>query len=726
MAAVAQLNGALPRPEAARGRLEVRDLARVIQKRRWLVLLVLFIVTLAGGLIGATAPRHYAGTAVVLVHLASPGFPWVEEPKQQAPPEQEQVAIKTQARLVATLDNAQKTVDELAKKEGPDRIVVSVGDVLDAVKVEVEGADLLHVIASSGHREWVVPLANTMAEVYVNAARERSRGTSGEAQKFLAQQISETQAKIDKLAAQRLAILKAMGVADPTQEVTTTGQLIAQLKTDREKTQEQLDAVRRSLPVLERQAAQEQKVDQLPMKQPNPARDALQKQLDEHNRILADLRGRYTEEHPAVKEAEESVQLLQQQLSSTPAEIPQNSYRPNPNYDLAQGRLQTAQAQAESLTAQLATIDRSLRDVTTQAQTLPPHLSDLQRIDEQLIAARQGLQNLLQMQQTQKVREASRTSAAELVDRASEPKALQAPLIRTLVFSILLGLFCGIALAMLLEALDNTIRSPDEVARQTGLPLLGAIPLLEDAARQVITLTAPQSPASEAYRTLRSSIYFTLTDLPARSFVVTSSIGGEGRSTVAANLAVVMAHVGHSVILADTDLRRPTQAHLFGCDPGHGLTNVLVGEALLEDTLQDTGVPGLQLLATGPLPPNPAELLDSARMTELIGELTQRADVVIFDSPPSLLLADGVILSSKVDRTILIAESGKVTIEAFREVTRLIEHARGSLLGVVVNKYRSPAGRYYQTYFAEETPEESVSLPAEREETPPPDAETTE
>jgi capsular exopolysaccharide synthesis family protein len=724
MAAVAQVNGALPRPEAARGRLEVRDIARVIQKRRWLVLLVLFIVTLAGGLIGATAPRHYAATAVVLVHLTSPGFPWLEEPKQQ-PPEQEQVAIKTQARLVATLDNAQKTVEELAKKEGPDRVAVSIGDVLDAVKVEVEGADILRVIASSGHREWVVPLANTMAEVYVNAARERSRGTSGEAQKFLAQQIDETQAKIDKLAAQRLAILKAMGVADPTQEVTSTGQLIAQLKTDREKTQEQLDAVRRSLPVLERQAGQEQKVERLPMMQPNPARDAAQKLLDERTRILADLRARYTEEHPFVKEAQESVQLLQQQLTSTPAEIPHNSYRPNPNYDLALGRLQTAQAQVEALTAQLAAIHRSLRDITAQAQKLPPRLSDLQRLDEQLTAARQALQNLLQMQQTQKLREASRTSAAELVDRAGAPKALQAPLIRTLVFSILLGLFCGIALAMLLEALDNTIRSPDEVARQTGLPLLGAIPLLEDTAPQVIALTAPQSPASEAYRTLRSSIYFTLTDLPARSFVVTSSIGGEGRSSVAANLAVVMAHVGHSVILADTDLRRPTQAHLFGCDPGRGLTNVLVGEAVLEDTLQDTGVPGLQLLATGPLPPNPAELLDSARMTELIGELTQRADVVIFDSPPSLLLSDGVILSSKVDRTILIAESGTVTIEAFREVTRLIEHARGSLLGVVVNKYRSPAGRYYQTYFAEETPEASVSLPVEREETPPHDTETT-
>jgi len=717
MAAVAQVNGALPRNEAGRTRLEVRDIARTIQKRRWLVLLVLAVVTLTGGLVGATAPKRYAATSLVLVHLSPPGFFWLEpQPQSQQPPEQ--ISIKTQAGLVATLDNARKTVEELAKKEGPARVACSIGDVLGAVAAEVVEPDILKITASSTHRDWVVPIANTIAEVYVGAARERSRGTFGEAGEFLAEQIKTAQQKIDTLSAQRLGVLRGMGIADLNQEVNSVGQLQGQLRTDRAKAMGELDGVRRSLPVLRRSVAEERPTERLPAMQPNPEREALQKELSDRYRELIALRAHYTEENPLVQEAQEGVQLLENRLRGMPTEVPQSLYRANPKYDDAITRLRAAQAQEQGLAAQLATIDRSLVDLGNQAQKLPPRVSDLQRIDEQLTAARQGLQRLLQMQQEHLLREASRSGLAEVVDQAGVPKTLQAPLIRTLVFSVLLGLFCGIALAMLLEALDNTIRSPDEVSRQTGLPLLGAVPLLEDTGLQVITLAAPQSPASEAYRTLRSSIYFTLTDLPARSFVIASSIGGEGRSTVAANLGVVMAHVGQSVILVDTDLRKPVHASLFGCDPGHGLTNVLVGEASVEDALQETGVPGLQLLATGPLPPNPAELLDSARMTELIAELTRRADVVIFDSPPSLLLADGVILSSKVDRTILIAESSRVTIEAFREVTRLVEHARGSILGVVLNKYRTPAGRYYQTYFAEEASGEAVSLP-DHPDTPP-------
>ncbi len=313
--------------------------------------------------------------------------------------------------------------------------------------------------------------------------------------------------------------------------------------------------------------------------------------------------------------------------------------------------------------------------------------------------------------QQQELRQARGSGVAELADRASEAKAVTAPLISTLIFSILLGLFCGVALALLLEALDNTVRSPDEVVRQTGLPLLGAIPLLEDATPQVITLSAPQSPVSEAYRTLRSNISFALTDLPARSLLVTSALGGEGKSAVAANLAVITAHAGQQVYLVDTDLRKPVQANLFGCEPGKGLTNVLVGEASIDDVLQDTGVPGLNLIATGPLPPNPAELLDSARMTEVIDELHKRADVVIFDSPPALLLADAIILSSKTDRVIMTAESGRVTVEAFREVIRLMEHARGSLLGVVLNKYRVPTAGYYQDYY-EDGPTNPAAGPA--------------
>jgi len=159
-------------------------------------------------------------------------------------------------------------------------------------------------------------------------------------------------------------------------------------------------------------------------------------------------------------------------------------------------------------------------------------------------------------------------------------------------------------------------------------------------------------------------------------------------------------------------------ADLFGLNPGLGLTNLLVGDARLDEVLQDTGIPGLYLLASGPLPPNPAELLDSARMTQVIAELHTRADVVVFDSPPALLLADAAILSSKVDRVLLTAESGRVSVDAVREVLRLMYHARASVLGIVLNRYRMPTAGFYQHYY-EEPPNRPRPAAPSPEEAPP-------
>lgn len=716
MAVAAHANGAgvVPRNGGTARRLEVRDIIRTIQKRRWIVLASVIVITLVGGVIGATAPKRYSATSIVLVHTVPPGYFWVEQ-GSTTPPAPE-VAIQTQGRLVATLENAQEVSEELGKASGTGRVSVTPIEVIRAVTVQVEEPDILQITASSQNRSAVVPIANAIANVYVEAARKRSQGILSAAGDFLEEQIEKAEEKIADLNDKRLALLEDGGIGDINLEITNTGQLIQQLKSDRARTEQELRATRQSLGVLRRAVAEEPNVEQLPAQQPNPQLQYLERALDSRMQELAQLRSRYTQEHPLVQEALEEVEALQERLAGMPTEVPQNIYRPNPKYDEALSRLRAAEASASALDAQLRAIDGAITNVTQEAEKLPPRQVELSELNAELDIAQNAYRGLLETLQQHQLRQASRGGAAELVDEASEPQAVTAPLIRTLIFAVLLGLFCGVALALLLEALDNTVRSPDEVARQTGLPLLGVIPLLEDTSEQVITLGAPQSPASEAFRTLRSNISFALTDFPARSFLVSSAQHGEGKSSVAANLGVVIAHAGQSVILADTDLRKPLLAALLGGNPGRGLTNVLVGDASVDDVLQETGVPGLRLLATGPLPPNPAELLDSARMTALIGELIERADVVIFDSPPALLLADGIIMSSKVDRTLLVAESGQVTVEAFREVLRLVQHARGSALGVVLNKYRMPTGGYYQYYYEE--PEEPTGLSAPEQ--PPP------
>jgi len=151
--------------------------------------------------------------------------------------------------------------------------------------------------------------------------------------------------------------------------------------------------------------------------------------------------------------------------------------------------------------------------------------------------------------------------------------------------------------------------------------------------------------------------------------------------------------------VVDTDLRRPTQHRLFNADNSRGLTNVLVGEAALAEVIQDTAVPNLRILASGPLPPNPAELLDSRAMTALLTEIREMADLVIMDSPPAVVLTDALLVASRVDQCLLVASAGQVTREAFDEMVRLLRHARGHILGAMLNKLKVTSGDYYYYYY---------------------------
>ena len=284
------------------------------------------------------------------------------------------------------------------------------------------------------------------------------------------------------------------------------------------------------------------------------------------------------------------------------------------------------------------------------------------------------------------------------------------------------------------------MRSPDDILRQTEVDFLGIVPWTEQETRQLVTLETPKSPPAEAFRTLRSNINFALVDTPAKTFLITSAGAGEGKSLVTANLAVVFAQAGQSVILVDTDLRRPALHRYMNCDSALGLTNVLVGELPLEEVLQETGVDNLKFIASGPLPPNPAELLDSSAMSNLISSLREQADIVLFDSPPAIMLTDAIVLASRIEQTILVAEAGQVTRRAFNETVRLIGHARGSILGAVLNKLRATTSDYYYYYYyyhygygrrggeeeepAQEMPERASPLPPLNVADSPPDTDT--
>jgi capsular exopolysaccharide synthesis family protein len=322
----------------------------------------------------------------------------------------------------------------------------------------------------------------------------------------------------------------------------------------------------------------------------------------------------------------------------------------------------------------------------------------------------------------QRLKEASvsaglKSSNIRVVDIARTPTSPVAPRVaHNLMLGFLGGLAAGIALAFVLENMDKTVRSVDEASAISTLPALGAIPLqasrnghlrtLATGWREgqtdslaVVTHARPKSGAAEAYRALRTAILLSAHGAPPRVILVTSPSPQEGKTTISANAAIVLAQRGSRVLLVDADLRRPGLERMLGLRSKGGLSTLISGVEKAEDViLPFTEVPNLWVLPSGPIPPQPAELLGSNEMREHISRWRDEFDHVVIDTPPCLSVTDAAVLSTSVDRILLVARYGQTSKPALRRACGLLKQVHARVLGVVLNAFDHRADGYYYYY----------------------------
>jgi len=306
---------------------------------------------------------------------------------------------------------------------------------------------------------------------------------------------------------------------------------------------------------------------------------------------------------------------------------------------------------------------------------------------------------------------ALRFNNVRVLDDARTPAAPFAPSIsRFAMMGLLLGLFLGLIVALALEILDNTIKNHLDIENTLKIPFLGLVPIisgenmdqLEPKERDHHIYHLPKSQAAECVRFIRTNLLFMSSEKPLHTIVVTSAMPRDGKTTTAISLAMTFAQAGARTLIVDTDMRRPRIHRSFGIPSVQGLSSVLLGQHTLDEVIRETPQPGLDVLICGPTPPNPSELLHTRRFHDLIGELREKYDHIIFDSSPVGAVTDPAILSKMCDGTLLVFKANVTSREMAKQSLRSLRDANVRVLGAILNDVDLTARTYgnysYQYY----------------------------
>jgi succinoglycan biosynthesis transport protein ExoP len=346
---------------------------------------------------------------------------------------------------------------------------------------------------------------------------------------------------------------------------------------------------------------------------------------------------------------------------------------------------------SEAVQSRIDSIQTNLSDLRQRIEaTTDPALKDSLQSQRDTYVAELGVleQRLLDLRSNASVA----GSSAEIVQQSDVPTSPVSPnKVRNGALALFAGLALGVGFAFLRERLDDRVKSRQELERRLGAPVLAAVPRIagwrnrEDV--QLIMRTDPRSPVSEAYRTLGTNIQYLASQQPLKVLMVTSSIGGDGKSTTSANLGVVLAQAGKRVILISADLRRPRVHFFFGVRNDAGLSNILADAMTLAQVAKDPGVVNLRIVSGGPIPQDPAALLGSRRAADFIQSVREVSDFVIIDTPPVLAVADASILAPLVDGTIFVMNAERSSRSALIQARDQLDNAGANIVGAVYNNF---------------------------------------
>ena len=708
--------------------VHLRDYWKVIVKRRWIVIALFFIVVITTMVGTLTMKPVYRGTVSVQINKENPQV--VDFKEIFSVNMWDQDYYQTQYKILESRSLAGRVIQNLklsehpefqAQPESPAKTLKSgivkpilgvftfwkkhppekdhaeskketalINQFLGRLKIEpVRNSRLVQIHFDSSYPELCAQVPNTLASLYIQQSVESRFVATEQVKEWLSKQLEDLKAKVER-------------ADEALQEFGSKHDIIS--FDDKENvTLQRLNELNDSLTKAE---ADRMTKESLYKQTKDRNFDSLPSILE--NKLILDLKQAY-------------IQLEGQYVKLSETFKPEH-----PEMARLKSQMQSIQKRMDFEIGKIVAGIKNDYDMSLRKETLLRHAFDQQKakvmeMKEQSIqynilkreadTNRELYKGLLQRMKEAGVSAGLTVSNIQVLDQAEVPTGPYKPNKRlNLLLAAVVGLFLGVGLAFFFEYLDNTVKTPEDVEQMIQLPSFGMVPEISNGRRkrleketshpfELITHRHPKSIASEAYRNVRTSILLSFSEKPPKKIAITSPNPVEGKTTTVINTAIALSQTGAQVVVIDTDMRKPRIHHIFNGGDGKGLSNFLSGNADLASIVKKTEVPNLFYIPSGPIPPNPSELLGSNRFKGMIGTLEEKFDHILLDSPPVLGFADSLILSTTVDGVVLVVLGGKTPKETLQRAKEVLYQVNAKILGVVINRVDIQRGHYGYYYY---------------------------
>lgn len=712
--------------------MDIREWIAVFWKRKGVIVGCIATALLFGALYAFVIEKPtYEATSKILVQQPPRVVMLTEQSQHMTSP----LSVDTQRRLLDSLPVAKKAAVILSRERSggssklSDDEIINIGEQLLArvTSESDENTGIIRVKTKGENPQECAEIVNAYSKAFEEISREMMEKSFQDTMTYLQRQLKSAGEELTKKEKLIYEYSEKNGFVDLSAELAEKNNAIMSLEVKKIESQileQELEAQLNSYQDIIRDKTIRLTQDPKDLSGNAAASiDTLNNSIIELEVKKSILLNQYKENHPEVIAINKQIDGYNKEIESLAAKIISHRSIDSQKYTEERDSIQSLNVQHLVVKLRVANLEKFIEKMDEEQKVYPKIQYEMNRLSREKLVAEKMYLLLYEQYQQAKIEEVKRDIDIQVFEKASAPKTPISPnRPNIIIISLILGTFAGVGLTIVLEEMEETIRTSDDVKNFLNLPVLGSVPYSTETINKLITDVPLKSPIAEAYRRLSFFTQLFCLDPPVKSLLVTSSKSDEGKSTTLSNLAISMAQEGTKVLIVDSDLRRPMLHRMFGVDNSLGISSILSGEleaqiavsdlsmsgnlpkdsfmeVVVDRLIQPTSIKGLSIIPSGPLPANSIELIRSEKMLSFLRCIEKKADIVIFDSPPAIHVIDSVVLAQILDGVLFVINSGRITKTEAIQVKYMIESTKTPIIGVTLNNIEASSPDYYYYYY---------------------------